>query len=139
MVYSHSGEGRNLFELTEKTLLSHELDIANCISDSTDGASKMQGHYAGFIIWLENKSPGHIRTWCYAHVLNLVMKDSSETNVSSISLFGLINECAVFFRESYRRMDTWVKQLEKFHLKQNSLKRSIGANLTRWWSKSNGT
>lgn len=43
MVESHSGEGRNLFELTEKTLLLHELDIANCISDSTDGASNMQG------------------------------------------------------------------------------------------------
>ncbi|KAL4088707.1 hypothetical protein QTP88_023791 [Uroleucon formosanum] len=113
MVESHSGEGRNLFELTEKTLLLHELDIANCISDSTDGASNMQGQYAGFTTWLENKSPGHIHTWCYAHVLNLVMKDTSETNVPSISLFSLINKCAVFFRESYRRMDTWVNQLEK--------------------------
>jgi len=31
----------------------------NCISDSTDGASNMQGQYAGFTTWLENKSPGH--------------------------------------------------------------------------------
>ncbi|XP_022182803.1 zinc finger MYM-type protein 6-like [Myzus persicae] len=131
MVESHSGEGRYLFELTEKTLLLHELDIANCISDSTDGASNMQGQYAGFTTWLENKSPGHIHTWCYAHVLNLVMKDTSETNVPSISLFGLINKCAVFFRESYRRMDTWVNQLEKCHSKQNSLKRLIKANSTR--------
>lgn len=137
MVESHSGKGRNLFELTEKTLFLHELDIANCILDSTDGASNMQGQYAGFTTWLENKSPGHIHTWCYAHVLNLVMKDTSETNVPSISLFGLINKCAVFFRESYRRMDTWVNQLEKCHSKQNSLKRLIKANSTRWWSKNN--
>lgn len=97
----------------------------------------MQGQYSGFTTWLENESPGHIHTWCYAHVLNLVMKDTSETNLPSITLFGLINKCAVFFRESYRRMDTWVCQLEKSHSKHDALKRLIKANSTRWWSKSN--
>jgi len=97
----------------------------------------MQGQYAGFTKWLEHKSPGHIHTWCYAHVLNLVMKDTSETNVPSISLFGLINKYAVFVRESYRRMDTQVNQLEKCHSNQNSLKHFIKANSTQWWSKSN--
>jgi len=65
------------------------------------------------------------------------MKDTSETNVPSISLFGLLNKCAVFFRESYHRMNTWVNRVEKCHSKQNSLKRLIKANSTRWWLKSN--
>lgn len=43
----------------------------------------------------------------------------------------------MFFRELYRRINTWVCQLEKSHSKHDGLKRLIKANSTRWWSKSN--
>lgn len=75
MVESHSGEGQKLFKLTKNTLSIHGLDISNCISNSTDGASIMQGQYTGFTTWLENESPGHIHTYL---VLCSCTKSSNE-------------------------------------------------------------
>ena len=68
---------------------------------STDEALNMSGQYNGFTAFLEKESPGHIHTWCYAHVLNLVLCDVTTTNHASISLFGLVQKVEVFFRESY--------------------------------------
>ena len=34
-----------------------------------------------------------------AHVLNLVICDVTENKVEALSLFGLLNSCAVFIRE----------------------------------------
>lgn len=81
MVESNSEEGKRLFELTEITLSSYGFDITNCISDSTDGAPNMQGQYSGFTTWFENESPEHIHTWCYVHVLNLVMKGTFNNSI----------------------------------------------------------
>ena len=40
--------------------------------------------------------PSHIHTWCYAHILNLVISDSSNVSVAAFSLFGLITELGTF-------------------------------------------
>ena len=39
-----------------------------------------QGNTKGFIAFLEKDSLGHIHTWCYAHVVNLVHCDATTTN-----------------------------------------------------------
>ena len=62
------------------------IDVSKCISDSTDGASNMSGQYNGFTAFIEKESPGHIHTWCYVHVLSLVLCDVTTTNHASISL-----------------------------------------------------
>ena len=41
----------------------------------------MSGQYNGFTAFLEKESPGHIHTWCYAHVLNLVLCNVTTVNV----------------------------------------------------------
>ena len=95
---------------------------------------KHVGHYNGFTAFLEKESPGHIHTWCYAHVLNLVLCDVTTTNHASISLFGLVQKVGVFFRESYLRMDMWKEQMSQRHGHDiQSRLNLIGA--TRWWSK----
>ena len=50
----------------------------------------MSGQYNGFTAFLEKESLGHIHTWCYAHVLNLVLYDVTTTNHAFISLFELV-------------------------------------------------
>ena len=82
----------------------------------------------------EKESPGQIHTWCYAHVLNLVLYDVTTTNHASISLFELFQKVGVFFRQSYLRMDMWKEQMSQRHGHDiQSRLNLIGA--TRWWFK----
>jgi hypothetical protein len=104
---SHSSTGKHMFEMLEEIISSHGLDITKCVSDSTDGAANMSGAYNGFTAWLERSSPNHIHVWCYAHVLNLVMSDTTACTTISITLFGLVHTSATFLSESYLRMNCW--------------------------------
>jgi hypothetical protein len=90
----------------------------------------MQGQYNGFSSWLSKESPGQIHVWCYAHVLNLVLGDTTKAVIQSASLFSLLNDVAIFLRESYQRMDIWEQTKEDGNTKKLS---TIGE--TRWWSK----
>ena len=65
--------------------------------------------------FLEKEPPGHIHTWCYAQVFNLVLCDVTTTNHESISLFGLVQKVGVCFRKSYLRMDMWKEQMSQRH------------------------
>jgi len=93
------GTGKNLCDLLCKVLEDMNLDVTKCVGSSTDGASNMRGQYNGFSAWLNKVSPDQIHVWCYAHVLNLVMIDTSNVTCESTSLFGLLNSIAVFVRE----------------------------------------
>ena len=73
----------------------------------------MSGQYNGFTAFIAKESPGHIYAWCYAHVLNLVLCDVTTTNHTSISLFGLVQNVEVFFRESHLRLDMWKEQMSQ--------------------------
>ncbi|CAH2329470.1 zinc finger MYM-type 1-like [Pelobates cultripes] len=125
-----STPGNALCELVCNVLESMEIEVTNCVGNSTDGASNMQGQYNGFSTWLSNKAPGLIHVWCYAHVLNLVMMDVIKISVQAILLFGLLNSCAVFIRESYLRMNVWREKSQEESFRSLSV---IGE--TRWWSR----
>ena len=90
VVDSHSATGADLCNLLKEVLQKQNIDISECISNSTDRASNMSEQYNGFTTFLEKEYPGHIHSWCYAHVLNLVLCDVTTTNHASISLFGLV-------------------------------------------------
>ena len=83
LVESHDATGKALYERLEGVLKSHKIDVAKCISDSFDSAANMSGKYSGLTSWLQRASPGHIHVWCYAHVLNLVMTDTTRELRSS--------------------------------------------------------
>lgn len=72
----------------------------------------------------------HIR--CCAHVLNLVLADTTHTVIESGSLFTVLNDIAVLFRESHKRMNVWENESQVKHQKRLS---PIGE--TRWWAKGN--
>jgi len=48
----------------------------------------------------------------------------------AVKLFSLFNEVAVFFKESYKRMDVW-----KNTVGENIKKKLVSIGMTRWWSK----
>ncbi|XP_008178665.1 zinc finger MYM-type protein 1-like [Acyrthosiphon pisum] len=102
-------------------------DVKNCIGSSTDGASNMRGQYNGFSSCLNKESPEQVHVWCYAHILDLVMIDTTQVCNESTTLFGLLNSIAVFVRESYLRMNKW---------HENSKYKFISCiGDTRWWAK----
>jgi hypothetical protein len=125
-----SSTGKGMFELFQEKLIECNINIEYCVGNATDGAANMQGQYNGFTKWLSDVAPHQIHVWCYAHVLNLVLSDTTQTTTSSISLFQLLNACAVFFRESYKRMDVWVDHQQKSRHQRLNV---IGE--TRWWAK----
>jgi len=67
----------------------------------------MRGQYSGFSAWLNKESPEQVHVWCYAHVLNLVMINTTQICVQIKHLFGLLNSIAVIVIESYLRMHAW--------------------------------
>jgi len=54
----------------------------------------------------------HIHTWCYAHVLNLVISDASSVCVVAVSLFGLLTELSTFFNDCYEKMKVWEEHMQ---------------------------
>lgn len=90
----------------------------------------MQGKYKGFSTLLSEEAPNQVHIWCYAHVLNLVLTDTTGVVVPSTSLFLLLNDVAVFIRESYKRMLLWETVSED---RRHRRLAPIGA--TRWLAK----
>ncbi|KAI8742913.1 zinc finger MYM-type protein 1 [Biomphalaria glabrata] len=101
IVNGTSTTGKGMCDLVCGVFEKLGIDVSQCIGNSTDGASNMQGQYNGFNAWLNTVSPGQIHVWCYAHVLNLVMGDVTKKAVEVVTLFGVLNTCAVFLLESY--------------------------------------
>ncbi|CAH0547091.1 unnamed protein product [Brassicogethes aeneus] len=124
-----SSTGANLYQIVTELLVKNGIDMKNCIGSATDGASNMQGQYKGFSAYMEKNFNGQVHVWCYAHVLNLVMADTTSISVEAISLFAIINQCAGFIRESYKRMAVWDTVTDK----KKKMLSSIGE--TRWWAK----
>lgn len=132
MVPIENTTGASFFDHVKDILESNGIDIKNCIGSSTDGASNMQGQYNGLAAHLKMDDPSHVHVWCYAHKLNLLIMDITKTDscLAGANLFSLLNQMAVFFRESYKRMDLW----DKYNTNKR-IRRLTSIGDTRWWSK----
>ena len=130
VVKCEQSTGQYFVDMLTEVLDQLKIDMTKCIGSSTDGASNMQGQYKGFSTLLSSKSPNSIHVWCYAHVLNLVMADTTQTTIECGSLFALLNDIAVFIRESYKRMNVWENESQDRRHRRLS---PIGE--TRWWAK----
>ncbi|KAL4153880.1 hypothetical protein QTP88_001713 [Uroleucon formosanum] len=122
-----SSKGINFVNLLLNNFTKLGIDSKKCIGNSADGAANMQDAYNGFSKKLSEVTLTQTHIWCYAHVLNLVICDITNKILQGISLFGLLNGCAVFLKESYTRMDIWTNK--------NTKQRICSIGETRWWSK----
>jgi hypothetical protein len=123
--------GDDFLKMLKKVLKKNNIEIKNCIGNSTDGAGNMSGIYKGFSALLSKINPLQVHIWCYAHVLNLVLGDAtaSKTSIQASNLFSLLNMAANFIKDSYQRMNVW-KGINKKDRRRIS---SIGD--TRWSAK----
>lgn len=125
-----SSTGQYFVDLVKETLAKMDIDIKHCIGNATDEAANMQGQYRGFTALLTEVSPNQVHIWCYSHILNLVLSDTTRVVVASESLFCLLNNIAVLIRDSYKRMHLWEETTED---KRHRRLGVIGE--TRWWAK----
>ncbi|CAM4569084.1 unnamed protein product [Leuciscus chuanchicus] len=130
VVECESSTGKYFVELLKKTLAKVDIELKNCVGNSTDGAANMQGQYKGFSALLSSESPNQVHIWCYAHVLILVMGDNTSAVIESASLFSIVNDVAVFIKDSYKRMKMWEEVSDD---KRHRRLSPIGE--TRWWAK----
>ena len=115
VVSCEGSTGEYFVQLLKETLAAAEIDIQNCVGKSTDGTANMQGQYKGFSTLLSSESPNQVHIWCYAHVLNLVLGDTTGVVIESASLFSIVNDVAVFIKDSYKRMNVWEKVSDDRH------------------------
>lgn len=107
MVKCTSSKCIDFVNLLLNNLQQMGINPKNCFGNSKDGAANVQGVYNEFSTKLNDITSTQTHIWCYSHVLNLVIFDITNKILESISLFGLLNGCAVFLKESYSWMDVW--------------------------------
>lgn len=122
--------GKSFSDMLQGVLTDNSLDITKCVGNATDGAANMQGKFNGFSAWLEKSTPNQVHVWCYAHILNLVIIDSTKSPLKAAALFVTLNDLANFFKESYKRMNVWANSVD-----ENNKRRLQSIGNTRWWSK----
>lgn len=92
MVNSTMGTGQGPCNTVCKVISDFGLDVKKCIGSSADGTSIMRGEYNGFNAWLSKEAPKHVHIWCYVHILNLIMTNTTKVCVErSICLEYLIH------------------------------------------------
>lgn len=106
-----------------------------CIADASDGASNLSGEYTSLQAKLREQNPSHIHTWCYSHVLNLVIS-SSCTSLASLNFFNLLQSLHTFFSVSYKRMAIWEETFER-QVGCGCMQRLTSLGNTRWRAKHN--
>jgi len=84
----------------------------------------------GFFAWLSKSSSNQVHVWCYSHILNLVLIEATSITIQAASLFVLLNNIAVYFKESCKRMNIW-----KSVIGENDKRRLATIGNTCWWSK----
>uniref|UniRef100_A0A803KFL2 DUF4371 domain-containing protein n=1 Tax=Xenopus tropicalis TaxID=8364 RepID=A0A803KFL2_XENTR len=130
-----STTGEALYLSLKEQLEKVSLSVNNIIGCSFDGAAKMSGCYNGVQAHIRNVSCSSVYTWCYAHILNLVIMDITQCVIHVKSLFGLLEKTACFFSESYKRLSVWTEQVSSQRHGQEKLLRLKKIGDTRWWSK----
>ncbi len=78
VVRCHESTEQSFVKLLTEVLEHLNLDISMCIGNSIDEAPNMQGQYRGFSALLASQSPNHVHVWCYSHVLNLVLSETTQ-------------------------------------------------------------
>lgn len=124
--------GLHLFNTLKDSFVENEILLENCIADSFDGAANMSGQYHGVTTHIREMLPSHMHTWCYAHVLNLVITDTVQCSTSIITFFNALQERCVFFKDSYKRLAVY-KDCKIEEGKVPLQLKATGA--TRWRSK----
>ena len=129
---SLSGTGEGLFQLLKNSLEKSKIALVDCIADSTDGAANVSGVYNGLQAKLKESVNNHVHAHCDAEFGHLRFL---HVHISALNLFGLEEKSAVFFGDSYKRMDVWRDMITKWQIGSAGQKRLQMVSSTRWLTR----
>ena len=98
-------DGEYLFETLVKNLEELGLDTAACVSLAGDGASNISGHEKGLAARLKEVAPLCVYVHCYAHRLNLAVKDLLSSIQLLRNVLGTVQEIYNFLEGSPKRSE----------------------------------
>lgn len=119
LVIVKDSSGKALYDLIKQNFETCGISMSKIVGCSFDGAANMRGAYNGLQAHMSSDNPDLVYTHCMAHVLNLVISDSSENSLLTENLYGLVEETAVFLSNSHKRMNIWKKQTGKIYIISN--------------------
>lgn len=121
-------------EVITKKLHDIGIKLHNLVSCSFDGAANMMGQYNGLKAHLQKYIPNAVFTHCQAHVLNLIIVDTTKCCLDAQNLFSLLQKTSVFIKGSFKRTTIW-KNLLANKIGNEKLRRLQLIGDTRWNSK----
>ena len=127
--------GKGLYDRLKDILTKFYLSMSDVIACSFDGAANIKGDYNGLKAHTVKENPLALYIHYQAHVLTLVMTDSTSHSIKAEKLFGLVQQVAIFLSDSCKRMSVWqnlTQTTKKGHEKSYRLNR---IDATRWWSR----
>lgn len=133
MKVAYDATGLGMFNVLCDICSKYDLDWEhNLCAQSYDGAAAMQGIYSGVRSYVQEKNPNAIYVWCFAHVLNLVVVDTCDTNLSVRNFFGNVQSLITFMRARIRTA-VFVEQQAKCYPSERPC-RLKNFSTTRWTS-----
>ncbi|XP_022169729.1 zinc finger MYM-type protein 1-like [Myzus persicae] len=122
-----SSTGLNLSNVLLKKLKDYDIDIADCRGQGYDNGANMVGQYQGVQSRILNQNPRALFMPCWAHSLNLVLKDTAKTSARAMHFFGTIERIFTIFSASTARWGIFKKHCHQWTVKKWSE--------TRWESR----
>ena len=119
-----------LFEKLLEAITRLELDPRRCISIAADGASNMSGHATGLAARWKEVAPLSHYTHCWAHRLNLVVKDLLSNIPALRKTMGLAQHLFVFIEGSPKRHHQFLSTTIPDSNKQAKTLKNLSG--TRW-------
>ncbi|XP_034084713.1 uncharacterized protein LOC117554399 [Gymnodraco acuticeps] len=81
VVKCEASTGQYFVQMLTDVMDRFDLDISNCISNATDGASNMQGQYRGFSALLSSKVPNHSSVKSFVNSLDMSEDKSGQVEL----------------------------------------------------------
>ena len=136
LISLNSSKSEAQYQVIKTELIRLGLNLKHFIEESFDGAANMSRKHKGLQELIKAESPKSIFTHCHAQVINLVVGDISNCCIQPQNSFRLSQVTAVFFSDSYKRMQVWrniLSNSQSGNDKHCHLYKKIGS--TRWNSK----
>ena len=96
-----------LYNQIKEELVRLGIECKHIVGCSFDGAANMSGQYKGVQAHLKKDNPTLFYVHCNAHVLNLVIIDSTKCCKDATDFLGLVQNTSVFISESHKCMLVW--------------------------------
>ena len=124
--------GEYLCETLVKNLQELGLDTASCVSLAGDGASNISGHEKGLAVRFKEFAPLCVYVHCYAHRLNLAVKDLLSSIQLLRNVLGTVQEIYNFLEGSPKRSEIFKSaEIED----EDSVTKLKNQGATRWGAK----